>query len=303
VLAWIFAALATGSCVYCILVLAAVWSYRRQPRPAFATELPLSVLKPLAGIDDGLEQNLRSVFEQDYSTYEILFAVRDPGDPAVPLVQRLQAEYAGVPSRLLIVGEPPWPNPKVWSLHRMTGEARHDVLVMSDSDIRLRRDFLRDVAADFRDERLGVATYPYRAVGGPRLASALEAIGMNTEFLSGVLVARMLEGVKFALGPTLAARKLAVEDAGAWPALAEFLAEDFVLGNRTSSSTASVRRLGGSMRGTACAGFAAHGVRGRRAMSASCSRIRRLLHYSPSWPDPSGGPSSSVCSRCVCWPH
>jgi ceramide glucosyltransferase len=174
------------------------------------------------------------VFEQDYSTYEILFAVRDPGDPAVPLVQRLQAEYAGVPSRLLIVGEPPWPNPKVWSLHRMTGEARHDVLVMSDSDIRLRRDFLRDVAADFRDERLGVATYPYRAVGGPRLASALEAIGMNTEFLSGVLVARMLEGVKFALGPTLAARKLAVEDAGAWPALAEFLAEDFVLGNRAA---------------------------------------------------------------------
>jgi ceramide glucosyltransferase len=143
-------------------------------------------------------------------------------------------EYRGIPSRLLIVGEPPYPNAKVYSLQCMTEAADHDVLVMSDSDIRVGPDFLRAVASEFSDPALGVSTCPYRAAGGPGMASTLEAIGMNTEFLSGVLVARMLEGMKFALGPTLTARKQVIRDVGGWPFLAEFLAEDFVLGNRAA---------------------------------------------------------------------
>ena len=116
----------------------------------------------------------------------------------------------------------------------MTAEARHDVLVMSDSDIRVGRDFLHTVAAEFTDHKLGVSTCPYKAVPGQGFASTTEAIGMNTEFLSGVLVARMLDGMRFALGPTLTARRQAIHDAGGWPYLAEFLAEDFVIGNQAA---------------------------------------------------------------------
>jgi ceramide glucosyltransferase len=198
-------------------------------------EVPLSVLKPLAGLDAGLESNLRTVFEQDYHSYELLFAVRTEADPAVPVVRRLQAEYAHVPSRLLLVGEPPYANAKVWSLERMTAEAAHDVLVMSDSDIRVGRGFLRAMAAEFSDARVGVTSCPYRAVpGAGSFASLLEAIGMNTEFLSTALVARMVEGMKFALGPTLSARREVIRAVGGWPYLAEFLAEDFVIGNNAA---------------------------------------------------------------------
>ena len=102
---------------------------------------------------------------------------------------------------------------------------------MSDSDIRVTPDFLNVIAAEFQDPRLGVSTCPYRAVPGSSLWSTLEAIGMNTEFLSGVLVARMLEGMKFALGPTATARKQVLQDIGGWDRLKDYLAEDFVLGN------------------------------------------------------------------------
>jgi ceramide glucosyltransferase len=231
VLAWPLLALAVGSGVYCILVLVAARRYLAVRPPAPSETIPLSVLKPLSGVDEGLEDNLRSFFEQDYPTFGLLFAVRHDTDPAVAIVRRLQSEYPRVPSRLLLVGEPPYANAKVWSLERMTAEAAHDVLVMSDSDIRVGPGFLRTVAAEFSDQRVGVSTCPYRAVPGRSAASTLEAIGMNTEFLSGVLVARIVEGMKFALGPTLSARKQVIAGIGGWPYLAEFLAEDFVIGN------------------------------------------------------------------------
>ena len=96
----------------------------------------------------------------------MLFAVRQESDAASPVVRSLQEQYPHVPSRLLFVGEPPYPNAKVWSLHHMTHAARHDLLVMSDSDIRVTPDFLRTIAAEFQDPKLGVSTCPYRAVSG-----------------------------------------------------------------------------------------------------------------------------------------
>ena len=112
----------------------------------------------------------------------------------------------------------------------MTRAARHELLAMSDSDIRVGRDFLRTVAAEFQDPALAVATCPYRAVPADRFWSRLEAIMMNTEFIAGILVARLLEGMKFAVGPTIVARKSAIEAIGGWPRLKDYLAEDFVLG-------------------------------------------------------------------------
>jgi ceramide glucosyltransferase len=230
-MSWLLAGLVAGSLVYCLLVVLAARRYLRVRPSALRDVPPLSVLKPLAGLDDGLESNLRTFFEQTYPKFELIFAVRLASDPAVAVVRKLQAEYPHVATRLLYVGEPPYPNAKVWSLHHMTEAARHDLLIMSDSDIRVTPDFLNVIAAEFQDSRLGVSTCPYRAVPGSSLWSTLEAIGMNTEFLSGVLVARMLEGMKFALGPTATARKQVLQDIGGWDRLKDYLAEDFVLGN------------------------------------------------------------------------
>ena len=233
-MAWLLAAITAGSLVYCVLVIAAAVRYRRVRKAALCRPVPISVLKPLHGIDLGLEENLRSVFEQDYPSFELLIAFRDPADPAIPLVERLRAEHPNVPSRVILTGDPPYANAKVWALDHMMREAAHDLLVMSDSDVRAARDMLRVLAAEFEDPSVGVATCPYRAVAGRSLWSRLEATGMNTEFIGGVLVARMLEGMKFALGPTIAARRQVIERIGGWDYLKDFLAEDFVLGHRAA---------------------------------------------------------------------
>ena len=234
VLALALLALVVGSLVYCVLTILAAVRYRGVRPPELRTGAPISVLKPLAGLDDGLEANLGSFFEQNYPGFEILFAVRSPDDPAIAVVERLRARYPGVPSRLMVVGEPPYPNAKVYSLDRMLAAAEHDLLVMADSDIRATPDMLATIAAEFQDERLGLATCPYRAVPGRSFWSTLEAIGLNTEFIGGVLVARMLDGMKFALGPTIAARRETLDRIGGFDAVKDYLAEDFVMGKLAS---------------------------------------------------------------------
>lgn len=230
-LAILLGGLLAGSLVYCVLIVIATRSYLRQPcgQPGAAPP-PISVLKPLAGVDEGLETNLRSFFEQDHPAYELLFAVREEHDPAAAIVAALQAQFPTRASRLIVTGEPPYPNAKVFSLDRMLGEARYDLLVMSDSDIRVAPGFLSAIAAEFSDPTIGLATCPYRAVAGASFWSKLEAAGMNTEFLAGLLVARMLEGVKFAVGPTLVARKQVLAAIGGFKVLKDYLAEDFVMG-------------------------------------------------------------------------
>jgi ceramide glucosyltransferase len=230
VLALLLLALVAGTLVYCVLTILAAVRYRAVRPPELRGAAPISVLKPLAGLDDGLEANLRTFFEQSYPRFEILFAVRSPEDPAIAVVERLRMRYPGVPSRLIVVGEPPYPNAKVYSLDRMLAAAEHDLLVMADSDIRVTPDMLSTIAAEFHAERLGLATCPYRAVPGRSFWSTLEAIGLNTEFIGGVLVARMLDGMKFALGPTIALRRRTLARIGGFDAVKDYLAEDFVMG-------------------------------------------------------------------------
>jgi ceramide glucosyltransferase len=225
-----FGCILAGSMVYCVLTVIAARSYLAQRIPATRDLPPISVLKPLAGVDEGLETNLRSFFEQDHPAFELLFAVREGNDAAIPVVQALREQFPARASRLIVTGEPPYPNAKVFSLDRMLAEARHDLLVMSDSDIRVARGFLRSLASEFTDPNIALATCPYRAVAGESLWSNLEAEGMNTEFLGGLLVARMIEGVKFAVGPTLAARKSVLAKIGGFNILKDYLAEDFILG-------------------------------------------------------------------------
>ncbi len=227
-------ALLAGGAVYCVLVIIAAKRYLGVKPPVLDSAPGISILKPLAGVDEGLEENLRSFFEQDYEKFEILCAVRSAEDPALALFERLRKQYSSVDARSLVTGDPPYPNAKVFSLDNMMKAARHDLLVMSDSDIRVKPGMLKVMAAEFQDPTLGLTTCPYRAVPGRSFWSVLEAIGMNTEFLGGILVARMLEGMKFAVGPTIVARKKALEKIGGFDRLKDYLAEDFVMGKFAS---------------------------------------------------------------------
>src|SRR3954467_14340632 len=136
ILASIFFVILCGSVVYSLLQIIAALRYLSVKPPALQHYDAISILKPLAGLDLDLESNLRTFFEQDYPAFEILFAVRNEGDAAVRVVNKLQAEYPSVPSRLVMTGEPPYPNAKVYSLDRMLASAANDLVVMSDSDIR-----------------------------------------------------------------------------------------------------------------------------------------------------------------------
>lgn len=219
--------------MYCVLAIAGAVLHARSRRRTLDFKEPtaISVLKPLAGKEDGLEENLRSFFEQDYSNLELLFAARHKEDTAVPVVRRLMNEYPSVRSKLIFTGEPPYPHAKVFSLQMMLDESRHELVVMSDSDVRVGADFCWKLAAEFADNRLGLVTCPYRAVAGKAIWSRLEAIGMNTDFHAGVFTAVMMEGTKFAVGPTIVARREVLQALGGIERVKDYLSsEDFMLG-------------------------------------------------------------------------
>jgi ceramide glucosyltransferase len=229
------AVLLTGSLVYCVLIVVATRRFLSTTLPNPGDKPPISVLKPLCGDDDGLEENLRSFMTQDYPEYEVLFGVHRQDDPAVAVAEKIINEFsARISARLVIAGESPIPNAKAFSLNRMVREAHYDVLVMSDSDVRVTPTLLSHLAQEFQDDHIGLISCPYRAVPGKSLWSRLEAIGMNTELLGGVMVARMIEGMRFALGCTVAVRRSVLEDMGGFGYLQEFLAEDFVIGQRAA---------------------------------------------------------------------
>jgi len=157
-------ALVAGSFVYSILVLVAASRYLREKRPALTSFPPLSVLTPLDGMEEGLARNLRSSFDQRYPQFELLFAVRRADDPALGVVRELMQEFPNVPAQIIITGEPPYPNAKVFSLRMMQAAARYDLLLMKDSDVRGGPGMLSVIAAEFQDPKVGMVTCPYLAV-------------------------------------------------------------------------------------------------------------------------------------------
>ena len=224
-------ALLTGSLVYCAIALVAVWRYRQSGVRRAGFLLPVSVLRPLAGAEDNTEANLRSVFAQAYPSFEVLLSVHEATDPAVAIARRLMADFPDVPARLIVAGASPMPNAKVWSLRALMPEARHEHIVMTDSDIRLEPDCLATVISELEQRNVGLVTCPYRAAGGPRFWSRVEALGLNTDFLAGMLTQRLLNGMDFAIGCTIATRKSELEVIGGLVHLQRYLAEDFVMGS------------------------------------------------------------------------
>jgi ceramide glucosyltransferase len=204
--------------------------------PSISAAPPISILKPLKGIDPEIYESFRSHCTQDYPDYEIIFGVSDPADPAIASVERLKEEFPGRTIRLIVCSEILGPNVKVSNLERMVREARNDLLIVNDSDIRVESNYLRRVTAPLVDQQIGMVTCLYRGVASPTFGSRLEALGISTDFCAGVLVARQLEGgLRFGLGSTLAFRRTDLDRIGGFLALADFLADDYELGKRIAA--------------------------------------------------------------------
>jgi ceramide glucosyltransferase len=204
---------------------------RRRQRQSLDFTPPVSIIKPLHGTFPELEAYLESYFHLDYPNYEILFCARHANDAGLAVARKLAGRHPEIPVRILTSGEPPWLNARCYSLSLMAKAAQHDILAMTDADIPAKPDYLRNMVAPFRDEKIGLVTCVYRgkAVNGG-IGERLEGLGMSVEMTSGVLVADMMEGIRFTLGPSTAVRRRTLKGIGGFEALQSYAADDYMLG-------------------------------------------------------------------------
>ena len=225
------------STIFLFLTAAGTLKFRGEARQqaaatgAVKTFPPVSVLKPVHGLEAQLTENIESFFRQDYPSYEILFAADEEDDAALDVVREVSARYPQIPCRILINGKPPWPNPPAYSFFRLTEIAANEILVTSDSDVEVAPSYLREVVTPLLDPKAGMVTCVYRGKNAAGFWSGLTAVGMSVEMTAGVMVANLLEGIKFGLGPTIAVKKEAVRSIGGYEALGDYFANDFMIGN------------------------------------------------------------------------
>lgn len=231
-LLWVAVAGLAGSGIYLALVLLAAGRFTNTKRqlPEIDSWPGVSLLKPLCGAEPRLRENLDSFFRLRYPRFEIVFGARNAADPALKVVEELRREYPWVAVKVVLSGEPDRPNAKVCAMTKMVAETQYDFLIISDSDVHVEPNYIQSVVHPLLDPAVGLVTCLYRGVPSGGLWSRLEAMGMSVEMTSGVLVADMLEGMKFALGPTMATRKDALAKIGGIGALADYCSDDYVLG-------------------------------------------------------------------------
>ena len=223
---------------YYVISSIAAWCFFRRERARQPGEFtpPVSLLKPVRGVDFASYENFASFCRQNYPDYEILFAVNDDADPAVPLIRRLIAEFPQRRIRLFIGAEHLGANRKVNKLARLTREAQYEIIVLTDGDVRVGPRYLREIVAPFTNQEIGAVTSFYRALAESNLGAELEAVGAASDFFAGVLVAAWMEGVTFALGASIATTKRWLEKIGGFAAIADLHSDDYELGNRIAKA-------------------------------------------------------------------
>ncbi len=220
---------------YLLAIFSALRFFRRRAElPADFTP-PVTILKPVRGLDREAYENFASFCRQDYPEYEVIFGVSDSGDPAVSVIEQVIRDFPNRAVRLVVGSKRVGPSNKVNKLCHMVREAHYDLLVINDSDIRVGPSYLRAVAAPFRDARVGAVTCLYRGLVENSLPAEIEAVGNTSDFDAGVLVAWCLEGVKFALGATMATTRQRLAEIGGFEALADYYSDDFELGHRIAA--------------------------------------------------------------------
>ena len=228
------------SSIYLIMTLVATARHLRLARGAEAAAdstppsslPPVTIFKPIHGMEEQLAADLESFLQQDYPDYEVIFGVRDADNPAARIAEEIRARHSRIPSQVIVSGPPAWPNAKVFSLDKMIAASSRSFFIISDSDVRVTPDFLRNVIPPLMDSKVGLVTCMYRGVPASDLWSRLEALGLSIEMSSGVMVADMVEGMRFALGPAMAVRRDAIDAIGGIRAVADYYSDDFELGNR-----------------------------------------------------------------------
>lgn len=229
---------------YLVATIAGERFFRAKARESLAADStgdftpPVSILKPIRGLDRESYENYASFCRQDYPEYEILFCVSDETDPAVAVIRKLITDFPERAIRLLIGAPTIGASDKVNKLCRMTREARHDILVVSDSDVRVDAEHLRAVVAPFRDAGVGGVTCLYYGLTDGSFAADMEALGNSTDFAPGVLVAWLgadARGIDFMLGATMATTKERLAEIGGFEALADYFCDDYELGNRIAA--------------------------------------------------------------------
>jgi ceramide glucosyltransferase len=226
---------------YAVAILAAIRFFRRERGKRLANFAPpISILKPVRGVDFASYENFSSFYRQDYGEYEILFCVNEMSDPAVAVIQRVMAEFPTRSTRILCNAPQLGANRKVNNLALMTEGARHEFLVQSDGDVRVGPNYLKEVVAPFVDPGVGVVSCFYRGVAQANLPAQLEAIGAASDFFAGAMVADWMEGATFALGASVATRKSWLGKIGGYEGFADYLADDYEIGNRVHKAGGKV---------------------------------------------------------------
>jgi ceramide glucosyltransferase len=217
---------------YLIAILAATRFFRAKEWSPRQFAPPVSILKPIRGLDREAYENFASFCRQDYSEFEILFCVSDENDPAVPVIQKLIADFPARPVRLLVGAAALGASDKVNKLCRLAREARHEILIVSDSDVRVEPGYLHAVACSFAGPDVGGVTCLYRGLTDGSFAANLEALGNSTDFSAGVLVASAAGKIDFMLGASMAVRRKALQEIGGFESLVDYFSDDYELGNR-----------------------------------------------------------------------
>jgi ceramide glucosyltransferase len=233
---------------YLLIIFAAHSFFRRQNAAPRDFTPPMSILKPVHGLDTDAYENFATFCRLDYPQYEVLFGVTNQQDAAIPVIRKIIADFPALPIRLLIATERIGSNNKVNKLWAMARAARHNLLVLSDADIQVGPGYLRTIAAPFRDAHVGVVTSMFTGIAVRSLWPELEAIYLSTDFMPAVLMARQLEGVRFALGATVAIRRECLDEIGGFEALANEAADDYEMGSRTAARGHRVELVDGTVK-------------------------------------------------------
>jgi len=227
-------AVATFPFIYYLIALYSSRQFFRGPQRGQASypdfTPPVSNLKPIRGIDPEAYENFASFCRQDYPDYELLFCVGDKDDPAVPILEKLAHDFPERQIRVLFGSGSDAPNDKVAKLARLVSEAQHETVVISDSDVRARPDYLRTLVAPLADPKVGAVTCLYVPTEEKSLAESLQTIGMVSDFYPGILVARQLDGVKFALGTSIATTRTRLAGFGGYRAIENRPGDDLLVG-------------------------------------------------------------------------
>jgi ceramide glucosyltransferase len=227
-------ALAALPFIYYLLALYGAWAFFRPSRAESSKHRnfapPISILKPVRGLDPDAYENFASFCRQDYPEYEIVFCVGTTDDPVLPIIDELKRDFPGRDIRVLFGSGRIAANDKVAKLARLASEARYEHLVISDSDVRVRPDYLRSIIVPLADPNVGAVTCLYVSTGEKSTVENIQSTGMISDFYAGLFVARQLDGVKFALGPTIATTRARLAAFGGYQTIENRPADDLLVG-------------------------------------------------------------------------